>query len=61
MQTRIIGIDLAVTAKHKAIVLDQSSNRYVSKLLQFHTDPVASSSATPRATASMHACWPAWL
>jgi transposase len=41
MQTRIIGIDLAVTAKHKAIVLDQSSNRYVSKLLQFHTDPVA--------------------
>ena len=41
MQTRIIGIDLAVTAKHKAIVLEQSSNRYVSKLLQFHTDPVA--------------------
>jgi len=41
MQTRIIGIDLAVTAKHKAIVLDQSSNRFVSKLLQFHTDPVA--------------------
>jgi transposase len=41
MQTRIIGIDLAVTAAHKAIVLDQSSNRYVSKLLQFHTDPVA--------------------
>jgi len=41
MQTRIIGIDLAVTAAHKAIVLDQSSNRFVSKLLSFHTDPVA--------------------
>jgi transposase len=41
MHTRIIGIDLAVTAKHKAIVLDQSSNRFVSKLLHFHTDPVA--------------------
>ena len=41
MQTRIIGIDLAMTAKHKAIVLDQSSNRFVSKLLQFHTDPAA--------------------
>jgi transposase len=41
MQTRIIGIDLAVTAAHKAIVLDQSSNRFASKLLNFHTDPVA--------------------
>ena len=41
MQTRIIGIDLAVTAMHKAIVLDQTSNRFVSKLLKFHTDPVA--------------------
>jgi hypothetical protein len=30
MQTRIIGIDLAVTAAHKAIVLDQASNRFVS-------------------------------
>ena len=39
MHTRIIGIDLAVTAAHKAIVLDQSSNRFVSKLLKFHTDP----------------------
>ena len=26
MNTRIIGIDLAVTAAHKAIVLDQASN-----------------------------------
>lgn len=39
MNTRIIGIDLAVTAAHKAIVLDQASNKFVSKLLKFHTDP----------------------
>lgn len=39
MDTRILGIDLAVTAAHKAIVLDQASNRYVSALLKFHTDP----------------------
>lgn len=39
MNTRIIGIDLAVTAAHKAIVLDQASNRYVSPVLRFHTDP----------------------
>jgi transposase len=39
MQTRIIGIDLAVTATHKAIVLDQTRNCFVSKLLKFHTDP----------------------
>jgi transposase len=40
MHTRIIGIDLAVTAAHKAIVLDQTSNCFVSQLLKFHTDPV---------------------
>ena len=39
MNTRIIGIDLAVTAAHKAIVLDQNSNCYVSPVLKFHTDP----------------------
>lgn len=39
MDTRIIGIDLAVKAAHKAIVLDQASNTFVSKLLTFHTDP----------------------
>jgi transposase len=39
MDTRIIGVDLAVTAAHKAIVLDQASNKFVSKLLKFHTDP----------------------
>jgi transposase len=41
MNTRIIGIDLAVTAAHKAIVLDQTSNRYVSPVLTFHTEPAA--------------------
>jgi transposase len=39
MNTRIIGIDLAVTAAHKAIVLDQTSNSYVSRLISFRTDP----------------------
>jgi len=39
MNTRIIGIDLAVTAAHKAIVLDQASNTYVSKMLTFKTHP----------------------
>ena len=39
MDTRIIGIDLAVTAAHKAIVLDQASNRFVTPVLTFHTDP----------------------
>ena len=39
MNTRIIGIDLAVTAAHKAIVLDQASNSYASPVFTFHTDP----------------------
>jgi transposase len=39
MDTRIIGIDLAIKGAHKAIVLDQASNQFVSKLLAFHTDP----------------------
>ena len=39
MDTRIIGIDLAVTAAHKAVVLDQASNHFVTKVLTFHTDP----------------------
>lgn len=39
MNTRIIGIDLAVTSAHKAIVLDQVSNAYVSPVFSFHTDP----------------------
>ena len=39
MDTRIIGIDLAIKGTHKAIVLDQASNQFVSKLLAFDTDP----------------------
>jgi len=39
MNTRIIGIDLAVTASHKAIVLEQASNTFLSNVLEFHTDP----------------------
>lgn len=39
MDTRIIGIDLAVTAAHKAIVLDMGSNQFVTSVLSFHTDP----------------------
>jgi transposase len=54
MNTRIIGIDLAVTAAHKAIVLDQASNTYVSPVLTFHTDPAHLDSLleTAQATAS---------
>ena len=39
MDTRIIGIDLAVKAAHKAIVLDRASNTYVSRVLSCHTNP----------------------
>ena len=47
MDTRIIGIDLAVKAAHKAIVLDQASNKFVSKLLR--PIDVFSARAPPRA------------
>ncbi len=36
---RIIGIDLAVTAAHRAIVLDTASNEFVSQVISFHTNP----------------------
>jgi transposase len=39
VKVRIIGIDLAVTAQHKAIVLEQADNAYVSKLHKFHSNP----------------------
>lgn len=39
MTVRIIGIDLAVEAKHKAIVLDQASNTFVSRPMTFRTNP----------------------
>jgi transposase len=39
MQTRIIGIDLAVTASHQAIVLDLARNEYLGKPRSFRTRP----------------------
>ena len=36
---RIIGIDLAVTAAHRAIVLDSASNQFISPVISFHTNP----------------------
>lgn len=39
MNKRIIGIDLAVSAKHKAIVLDPASNQFVGKQLSFRARP----------------------
>ena len=39
MSTRIIGIDLAVTAAHKAAILDPASNRFVVKQMTFRTSP----------------------
>ncbi len=40
MSTRIIGIDLAVTAVHKAIVLDSTDNEFVTPVLNFRARPV---------------------
>ena len=39
MSTRIIGIDLAVTAAHKAAILDPATNRFVVKQMTFRTSP----------------------
>lgn len=39
MNTRIIGIDLAITAKHKAIVLDPASNQFMGKQISFRMLP----------------------
>ncbi len=36
---RIIGIDLAVTAAHRAIVLDSASNQFVSNVVSFFANP----------------------
>jgi transposase len=41
MNTRVIGIDLAVTAVHKAIVLDAKDNKFVSRVLNFRDDPAS--------------------
>ncbi len=39
METRIIGLDLAVKAAHKAVVLDQSSNAFCTPVITVRTDP----------------------
>lgn len=39
METRIIGIDLAVKAPHRAVVLDQRTNSFISGLFKFRSYP----------------------
>lgn len=39
MKTRILGIDLAVTAAHKAVILDKESNDFVGRPISFGTNP----------------------
>ena len=39
MTIRIIGIDLAVSAKHKAVVLDLASNKFIGKQINFRSRP----------------------
>ena len=41
MNTRVIGIDLAVTAVHKAVVLDVAENKFVSHVLNFENNPAS--------------------
>ena len=36
---RVIGVDLAVTAAHRAIVLDSASNQFVSSVISFFANP----------------------
>ena len=39
MNIRIIGIDLAVSANHKAVVLDPASNKFIGKQISFRSHP----------------------
>jgi len=39
MNKRIIGIDLAVSAKHKAVILDPASNEFIGKQVTFRARP----------------------
>lgn len=39
MNMRIIGIDLAVSAKHKAMVLDPASNQFIGRQMSFRARP----------------------
>ena len=40
MNIRIIGIDLAVSAKHKAVVLDPAGNKFIGKQISFRSRPM---------------------
>jgi transposase len=53
METRIIGIDLAVTAQHKAVVLDQGRNEFVGPVYQFGTQPAELEKLLSRARAGV--------
>lgn len=55
MNTRIIGIDLAVTAKHKAAVLDQASNEFVGPIRSFRATPAEMDQLLARARAGCQA------
>ena len=39
MNKRIIGIDLAVTAQHKAMIIDPASNKFIGKQITFRARP----------------------
>lgn len=39
MNMRIIGIDLAVTAKHKAMILNPASNKFIGRQISFRARP----------------------
>lgn len=49
MTMRIIGIDLAVNAKHKAMILDPASNEFLGKEISFYARPEALDSLLHRA------------
>ena len=39
MSMRIIGIDLAVSAKHKAMILDPAANKFTGRSVVFRSRP----------------------
>jgi len=53
METRIMGIDLAVTAQHKAVVLDQGRNQFVGSVYRFGTQPAELEQLMSRARAGV--------
>lgn len=51
MSIRIIGIDLGVSAKHKAVILDPASNEFIGKQLIFRARPAELERVLQRARA----------